>query len=381
MLQIDDNLIRQLLYSELRADLLQKISNSLQKIASSLEINYIELLLDDSRFIPIIFHKKTNPASPFILIQGAQHNEYNGTFGIIKFLYSKQSESLLRWCEITGGGFCIIPILNVRGFLNPTKENKWGYFTKRPEYMKKDKIKINTNRYWDKTIDYEILNNSKSELPEENRLIGNFLLKLRKVKKNPRSQFIILDFHETSLPYRFRKQMELRFNRDYSIKDHWLKRWILDTALLYKGIPFTTKITKQVVELVKNALYELNKEIDEKTFYFLLYTPYSGSFAKYVSDKVEMQFKSRLWFSTKYYFYHKYPLNGCYCTANMNRPWLKALEIEARKIFFNLQEEREKFEGMKSYKQYLINHLTLNSEIASKIIQSSIEYLQKDYKF
>ncbi|MBD3230059.1 MAG: hypothetical protein GF329_17910 [Candidatus Lokiarchaeota archaeon] len=378
MLQIDDNLIKHLLYPELRADIFHKISSSLRKIADSLEINYKELKLENSMVIPIIFHKKINAASPYILIQGAQHNEYNGTFGIMDYLYSGKVRALLRLCERTGGGFCFIPILNVRGFLNPIKENKWGYYTKRPEYMNIDKIKINTNRYWDKTIKYETINNLKSELPEENLKIGNFLLEARQVKKKPHAEFIILDFHETSLPYRFRKQMEMKFDTDYSIKDHWLKGWILETALLHKGIPFTNKISKKVVELVKNTLHELNKEIDEKSLYFLLYTPHSRLFARYVSDKVEKSFKSNLWFSTKYCFYHKYPLNGCYCTANMKRPWLKAIEIEARKIFFNLQEERNKFETNKSYKHYLIKHLTLNSEIASKIIQSSIEYLQKE---
>jgi hypothetical protein len=375
MVIIDDNIIEKLLYPQQRINLFLKIANILQKKADSLQINYKKLRLNDSNYIPVIFQRKLNPSAPFILIQGAQHNEYNGTFGIIDYLNSKSVDSILEWCKNTGGGFCFIPILNVKGFLNPNRENKWGYFTTNPERINNDEINLNTNRFWDKTIDYKILNDSKYNIPEENRLLGNFLLNLREVRDMPNSKFIILDFHETSLPYRFRKDMEIKFDIDYSIRDHWLKGWVLETALLYKNVPFINKVSKPVVKLVRDALSNLNKNIDLKTMYFLLFTPHSRKFAQYISNKVENRYKAKLWFSTKYCFYHKYPLNGCYCTANMNRPWINAIEIEARKIFFDLEKERNNFENINGYKDHLISHLTLNSRIASKIIKFAIDYL------
>ncbi|TFF86554.1 MAG: hypothetical protein EU551_01210 [Promethearchaeota archaeon] len=375
MALIDEDIIKDLLYPERRIELFLNIDKLLKKLAASLQINYKRLSLNDSNYIPILFYRKSKSSAPFILIQGAQHNEYNGTFGIIDYLSSKNVESLLEWCENTSGGFCFIPILNVKGFLNPIKENKYGYYTNNPRGINNNEKTLNTNRFWDKTVEYKILNASKYNIPEENRLLGNFLLDIREVKNTPRSKFIILDFHETSLPYKFRKEMEIKFDTDYSIRDHWLKGWILETVLLYKSIPFINKVSKPVVKLVRDALSDLNKDIDLKTVYFLLFTPHSRKFAQYISNKVENIFKTKLWFSTKYCFYHKYPLNGCYCTANMNRPWINAIEIEARKIFFDLEKERNNFENINWYKDHLISHLTLNSKIASKIIKLAIDYL------
>ena len=61
------------------------------------------------------------------LFVGAQHNEYNGLFGILEFLKKIQNNQVRFSNQIIKNQVLIFaPLMNTYGFLYPQKENKSG---------------------------------------------------------------------------------------------------------------------------------------------------------------------------------------------------------------------------------------------------------------
>ncbi|MBD3353586.1 MAG: hypothetical protein GF364_19035, partial [Candidatus Lokiarchaeota archaeon] len=88
-----------LLQQDKRADLFKIISNRIAKIAIKYEsLKYKEIkLVNQGLYLPILFKHKKRRNGPLLMFMGAQHNEYNGTFGILDFFQSNPINLLDKW--------------------------------------------------------------------------------------------------------------------------------------------------------------------------------------------------------------------------------------------------------------------------------------------
>ena len=121
---------------------LQKLLNPNKR-----EILYLEILskLKECSQLPFVNYKERDTFEgtiPFILLKnpeekeikqvkvfvGAQHNEYNGLFGIIKFLNLLNAQKLKKYLQ--NQILLFFPLMNPYGFLNPREDNKSGYYLK-----------------------------------------------------------------------------------------------------------------------------------------------------------------------------------------------------------------------------------------------------------
>lgn len=377
MILLNEQVIIDLLYPERRGEILVKISQFMKEIAKNIEIEYRELRFKGIDLTsPILIQEKRTPSAPFLLCIGAQHNEFNGTFGILDFLSADKVSLLKQWQEGTGGGFCFIPILNLTGFLEPIVENKWGYYVKGVQNSKvATQNWANCNRFWDKILELDIFEQFENDIPEENRIVGELLYKSRYADSFPQAPLIVLDFHETSLPYRTRKEMAQNFNLDYAVNDSWIRKLTFEDALSYGKLPFTSEINLKIIEDVKSALFKMNSTIEDTTFYFCFYSPYSEEMAKFIDQRLQKKFAPYLWYAHRRTVSHGRKIDGCFVSANMSHPWMSALEIEMRKCFFNLEEERAQYEKNAFYGKKLLKILRMNTELASNAIGFMFDYL------
>lgn len=363
---------KMLLTFELRTKLFNEIIAETKNIAAEitdLNLKYKEIQINEKDFIPVLFSEKKKPDGPLLTIFSAQHNEFNGLFGVLKFLKSDKIELLKRWMNKTKGGFVFFPILNPIGFLNPNKENKWGYYAT----VDGKKIKINTNRFWDKTLGYNIYNKNARFIPIINRKIGAFLLELRNIEQYPKSQLIILDFHETSLVYRYRREMEVKLTPKYQI-DHWIKQWIIDSMLNYLNLPLNTPLTNNICKKIRGALFRLNERMDRKSFYFICHSSSNENLAHFIDDKVENTFNNKLINTNTRSFLRPYVKQGCFVCASESRPEISGMAFEMRKTLYDFKEVSLNVYKSKTYRERIFKIMQLNRDISYEIICHSLEY-------
>ncbi|MFO7794791.1 MAG: hypothetical protein R6W84_01465, partial [Promethearchaeia archaeon] len=202
-------------------------SKTLSKLKSFANLNYIEY--DEGKtkegVVPCLklsMEKKIKGKKYLKVFVGAQHNEYNGLFGIIEFLDDLR-EGNIRWEKIGRFDQDIIffPLMNPYGFLNPSKTNKSGYYLKDGS---------NLNRYWRKTFvpdsPYSDKDANGHPIPENARYVKETL---QKYWENEKISIYLLDFHETSLLEKYPRNL-INNLRKKSITykfDHWLKEGII----------------------------------------------------------------------------------------------------------------------------------------------------------
>ena len=177
-----------------RDKLYSEILSKLKELDGLKNITYNEFKIADG-VIPIIYITKSFKIEHVKIVKlfvGAQHNEFNGLFGILEFLkLIKKNKIPISEILMEDQMLIFVPLMNPFGFLNPTKENKSGYYLKDGS---------NLNRFWRRIFVPEhpigIDDHGESELPEQVKIIYSILENYWSDKS---IEIYVMDFHETSL--------------------------------------------------------------------------------------------------------------------------------------------------------------------------------------
>ncbi|MFO8018467.1 MAG: hypothetical protein R6U96_07515 [Promethearchaeia archaeon] len=283
---------------------------------------------------------------------GAQHNEYNGLFGIIEFLEKikkgqKDIEDILRDDQ----HIIFFPLMNPYGFKNPGKNNKSGYYLKNGS---------NLNRFWRRTFAPEF-ENGKNDLdeysiPEHAKHVKSFLSPYWEKED---ITIYLLDFHETSLLRRFPKELSLKLNeKSITYKfDHWLKEGIILNVIKLYDIPYYRKplfykcdssaehthlnlSIKQIDTVYEKLLQYLSENQGKLPFYFC-YSNKSEEYCKRLANKVYEKVGDILWDTYYPAFDHHFHDHGCFVKMSdaTSRDNVLTMELESEKHFYKIFEE------------------------------------------
>lgn len=334
--------------------------------------------------IPAIFIAKSLNAQDLKHVKifiGAQHNEYNGLFGMLTFFrLIKNREIKLSDILIDDQLLIFLPLMNPYGFLHPTKHNKSGYYLKRGG---------NLNRFWRRLFvpDYQPtkFDGLNYEIPEHAYVLKGIVDPYLKQKD---INIYILDFHETSLLYRFPRELSMNLTPFYKF-DHWLKEGFIQNILDLNDIKYYRKplfykchkaadhthinLTAKQIDTIFKEMHEyLVRNKDKMAFYFCHGTK-SADFCKRLANIVYNNLTDILW-ETKYpAFSHHFHDHGCFVRTSdsISRERVYSMELESEKQFFDLFEEREK---AKTDPDYFENKLK-RIELSLKLVVESIRQL------
>ncbi len=316
----------------------------------------------------------------------AQHNEYNGLFGILKFLQDID-EKVTEIENILNKNQTVIffPLMNPYGFLNPRKDNKSGYFLKNGG---------NLNRFWRKTFVPEYnelkipLNNY--EPPMQTRIIKNVL---KSYWKNESIGIYIMDFHETSLIDRFMKQLSLNLNQEsYTFKfTHWLQeKIILNIIELYNLIIFRQNLffkrkpsanhrhlnlTMKEINLIYEKLLDYITKNNRKLPFYFCYNNKSKEYCEKLAEVIYHKLEEILWETKFPAFPHDFHDHGCFVNMNKvaKRQKLYAMELESKKQFFDIFREIEKSKSDPDYLENKVNSIDSSILLVSETIKEMIK--------
>lgn len=369
-----------------RKTLYEEILSEFKSFKQLEHVQYNEYEISDG-IIPVLTINKNlnvNQIKYVKLFIGAQHNEYNGLFGILEFfryLYNGEIKiaDVLRNNQI----LIFMPLMNPYGFLNPQKNNKSGYYLRNGE---------NLNRFWRKAFVPEHKdgreNLDEHNPPEQVKVLKNLL---HDFWKNEKTLIYILDFHETSLIKRF--PIELQKNLSLSYKfDHWLKEGIIFNIIKLHNIDYSRKplffkpnpsadhtrinLTHKQIKIVSEKLGEYLSEnlgVGKLPFYFC-YNKKSKDYCKKLAKTVYDKLKNKLWETYFPAFDHYFINHGCFINMGdaTSREKVISMELESQKQFFNIFDEIEKSKSEPDYfkkKLYLIN---LSIELVLETIKEMI---------
>ncbi|MFX0019639.1 MAG: hypothetical protein ACFFAF_13020 [Candidatus Hermodarchaeota archaeon] len=316
----------------------------------------------------------------------AQHNEYNGLFGILKFLHDvKENVTDIENILLKNQTIIFFPLMNPYGFLNPRKDNKSGYFLKNGG---------NLNRFWRVTFVPEYnelkmpLNNY--ELPLQTRIIKKVL---KNYWKNEQIGIYIMDFHETSLMDRFITQLSLNLNQEsYTFKfTHWLQeKIILNIIELYnlinrpQNLFFKCKasanhrhlnLTMKEINLIYEKLLDYITRNNRKLPFYFCYNNKSKDYCEKLAEIVYHKLEEILWETRFPAFPHDFHDYGCFVNMNKvtKRQKLYAIELESRKQFFDIFIELEKLKSNPDYLEKKVNSINKSILLVNETIKEMIK--------
>jgi hypothetical protein len=387
---ITEDLLKQLLDISNRETLYKKILKKLKSFANLEHTNYFEFETSEG-IIPIVLMGKSSIVEEIKYVKvftGAQHNEYNGLFGIIQFL-NLVNESTISIHEILKNNQILIlaPLMNPYGFLNPRKDNKSGYYIRDG---------TNLNRYWRKTFAPEYKNDEDDiksrSVPEHTNIIKSLL---EKFWKREEIKIYIMDFHETSLLERFSEELNKNLKKDSTTYkfDHWLKEGIVYNVIklynvTFNGEPLFYKCNSKAdhthINLTVNQLDDVCEKLREyisnntrKLKFYYCYSNKSSEYCKRLAKKIYNNLKNLLWETYFPAFYHNFNDHGCFVNMNdaINRKGVYAMELEVPKQFFNIFDEIDKSKTDLNYFDKKIR--AINRSI--KLVVESIKEMVKSY--
>ncbi len=338
--------------------------------------------------IPIIFAANSldvNNVKYVKVFIGAQHNEYNGLFAILDFL-KKIHEQEVNLNQILGDKQILIflPLMNPHGFLNPSRENKSGYYLKDG---------TNLNRFWRRTFapKYNNLCDDQKEypIPEHAKIVKKIL---KKYWEREDISIYILDFHETSLLKRFQDDLSVGLKKESIIYkfDHWLKESIIKNMMMLYDIKYFREplffkcnssadhnhisLSIKQLDTVHEKLLEYIVENQKKLPFYFCYSDRSKEYCEKLALNVYNRLKSNLWETTSPSFNHKFHDHGCFVKMGdaTTRPNVYSMELESRKQFFDLFEEIEKSKTEPDYFTNKLKKVNLSIELALETIRELI---------
>ncbi|MFX1327149.1 MAG: hypothetical protein ACFE91_03270 [Promethearchaeota archaeon] len=369
-----------------RKILYNKILNELEQV-KSLDLVTYQTYKTAEGIIPLIKisnNSELNDIHHVKIFVGAQHNEYNGLFSMFEFF------KLLRVGKInikkiirTNQVLYFLPLMNPYGFLNPSKNNKSGYFLKNG---------LNLNRFWRRTFAPKYKNGMKDldKLPiPEHVLIVKKMLK--KYWDNKEIYIYILDFHETSLLKRFLIELGMNLNLFYKF-DHWLKEGIVLNIIKLYEIPYYQKplffkcnpsldhthlnLSQKQFQMVFEKLQDYvsrNLGNNRLPFYFS-YSNKSRNYCQRLASNVYNKLKEKLWETYFPAFSHNFRDHGCFVKMSdaTSRPRVYSMSLESEKHFFNIFEEIQKSKSDPNYFNNKLNIIDVSIELALETIKEMI---------
>ncbi|MFX1394656.1 MAG: hypothetical protein ACFFAH_13935, partial [Promethearchaeota archaeon] len=370
-----------------RQNLYEEILNFLRELNNLERFNYEEY---DSLegIIPVVYFNKSISISDAKCIKifiGAQHNEYNGLFGILHFLKRVQNKKILI-NELMKGGQVLIffPLMNPYGFLNPSKDNKSGYYLKNG---------TNLNRFWRRTFvpEYNKINDDEIEypIPEHAKIVKKKLKKYWEIKNLP---IYILDFHETSLLERFPKALSMDLKKEsitYKF-DHWLKEGIIQNIMELYDIKYYKKplffkcspkadhnhisLSIKQLDTVFEKLLEYMTTNKGKLHFYFCYSDKSKDYCEKIANIIYIKLKEKLWETKFPSVNHRFHDHGCLVKMGdaTSREKVYSIELESQKQFFNLFEEIEKSKTNPDYFEEKLNLINISLELVVESILTLI---------
>lgn len=381
---INKKYLKKLLDLSKRNILFDKILKKLRNYADLENIYYHEFNTSEGRIPILTLAKSLKPAEiRYIKIfVGAQHNEFNGLFGIIEFL-NLIEKSIISLNEILAFNQALIlaPLMNPYGFLHPRKDNKSGYYLKNG---------TNLNRFWRKTFapeyksDEEGFNNHR--IPEHTKIFKKILDKFWKKED---IQIYIMDFHETSLLERFSEELNNTLRTDLNTFkfSHWLKERMIyniiklyninitQTPLFGKSNPNADhshiNLPKNQLELVCDKLQDHISNNNGKMQFYFCYSNESKQFCKRLARNIYNKLKEILWETCYPAFNHSFINHGCFVNMNdaITRKGVYSMELETQKHFFNIFDEIEKSKTEMDYFDKKVKKMNM----AIKLVVESIK--------
>lgn len=369
-----------------REILFNKILNEFELVK---DLNYTSYQIYGSpeTIIPVIKiakNSKFDEVNHVKIFIGAQHNEYNGLFAILKFIHLLQEKKIsLTELVRTDQILIFLPLLNPYGFKNPNRSNKSGYYLEDG---------TNLNRFWCKTFapDYSIGNEDLNgiALPEQTIIVKQIL---QKYWDNEDTNLYILDFHETSLLKRFPIELANNLNPYYKF-DHWLKEGIILNVMKLYNIPYYRKplffkcnpsadhahlnLTHKQFERVFKKLneYMLRNQGKGKLPFYFCYSDKSKEYCLKLAKKVYNNLKEKLWDTYFPAFNHNFINHGCFVNMSniTTRPNVYSMELESQKQFFDIIKEIEESNSNPNYFEKKLNLINVSIELALEAIKVMI---------
>ncbi len=381
--------LKKLLNISDRKTLYDEILKKLQSFNNLEHVQYNKYEISDG-IIPVLTITKNldiNQIKNVKLFIGAQHNEYNGLFGILEFFKILQ-EGEIKTNDVLQNKQILIfmPLMNPYGFLNPQKSNKSGYYLRNGE---------NLNRFWRRAFVPEFKNGMEDldeyPPPEQIKIVKDLL---DDFWKNETIPIYILDFHETSLLKRFPIELNKNLSPYYKF-DHWLKEGIIFNIIKLYNIHYSRKplffkcnpsadhthinLNYKQIETVSEKLQEYlseNHGVGKLPFYFC-YSNKSKDYCRRLANMVYDKLKNKLWETYFSAFDHSFINHGCF--INMSdataREKVISMELESQKQFFNIFDEIEKSKSESDYFEKKLDLINLSIELALETIKEMINLI------
>jgi hypothetical protein len=372
-----------------RKNLYKKILSELELVNQLNHVSY-QIHQRSEIKIPVIKianNSKINECNHVKVFVGAQHNEYNGLFSILKF-FKLLREKEIELSQVTKPDQILIflPLLNPYGFKNPKKSNKSGYYLENG---------TNLNRYWCRAfipeINYENNNLNGKTLPEQVIIVKQIL---QEYWDKHNINLYLLDFHETSLLERYPFEMYKSLNPFYKF-DHWLKEGIILNIMKLYDIPYYRKplffkcnpsadhthlnLTHKQFERVFDKFKEYiskNQGKGKLAFYFC-YNDKSKDYCIKLANIVYNNMKEKLWETYFPGFNHNFINHGCFVNMSnlTSRPNIYSMELESQKHFFNIFEEISKSNSDPNYFEKKLNLINISIDLALEAIKVMINII------
>ena len=383
-------ILKQLLDINKRQKLFDKILEELKGFSNLKYIDFQTFEISEG-IIPVIFITKSfdvNKLKYVKLFIGAQHNEYNGLFGMLDFLKLIQKQKINIDELIDKDQMLIfLPLMNPYGFLNPSANNKSGYYLKNG---------TNLNRYWRRTFapKYQDFNDDYNEypLPEHTKLVKKLM---HQYWENEDIAIYILDFHETSLLQRSLIDLSQNLNKEsFTYKfDYFLKEYIILNIIKLHNIPYYHKplfkkcspnanhthiqlSMKQLDTVYEKLLEYISNNYNKLPFYFV-YSEKSKEYCKKLANIVYNNLKDKniLWETYYPSFDHHQKDHGCIVKMSDATIRLKvySMELESQKQFFDIFKEIEKSKIDPNYFDNKLRLINLSLELVVESIKEMIK--------
>ncbi len=387
---MDIEILKHLLNVKKREVLFDKIFDELKEFSNSNYVKFDTFETSEGTIPVVSITKNLDPKEvKFVKVfVGAQHNEYNGLFGILNFLKLIQNQKI-NVDEILDNRQMLIflPLMNPYGFLNPRKDNKSGYYLKNG---------TNLNRYWRRTFapEFQNLNDDHNEhpIPEHTKIVKKIL---EPYWDHEDTAIYILDFHETSLLRRDLNDLVQNLPKEsitYKF-DHVYKDMIILNILKMYNIPYYREplfktcgrnanhrhiqLSMKQIDIVCEKLFDYVSNNHNKLPFYFCYSERSKKYCQKLANRVynKLKAKKTLWETCYPSISHQHVYHGCIVLMNdaTPRPNVYALEIEGHKQFFNIFEELEKSKTDPQYFDEKLRSINISLELIVESIREMIK--------